>query len=76
MPAPTASAAPRTLFRRSLSALGRSLVVAVVAIGFFAFRRGYRRIDEIEEIIFQNATLGGVFIALFVWNFYFRRQKK
>ena len=81
MPASTASAPSRALFRRSLSAPGRSglstVIVAVVAIGFFALRRGYRRLDEIEEILFQNAALfGGVFIALFVCDFSFRPRGK
>jgi hypothetical protein len=69
------------VLRRLAIAVGRSivsiLIIGLIAIGAFALRQGYFHFAEIRQIASQNSALfGGIFCALVLWNYWYRRPER
>ena len=78
MTAQTEEVCPPGFLKRVAMAVGRSivstLIIGLIAIGVFAFRQGYFHFAEIRQIASQNSALfGGIFCALILWNYWYRR---
>jgi hypothetical protein len=68
---------PQRLVAALVRSTASTIVIGAVAITLFALRKGYHRPEEIGLLVIQNATLfGGIFIALVVWNYWFRGAPK
>ena len=80
MNAPTTGPRDEDLFKRWITAVGRSIVSTVVivfvAVAFFVVRNGLHRLDDIKLILSQNLALfGAIFASLVLWNFGFGRKR-